>query len=213
MFEGVLGVLAFFVSSLAQVAAIAGIGVSLATHRTRRAWKIGRLAIVWLFGYGVILLLVSFTSQPRTILLGQERCFDEMCYSVQAVSSTPALTIASGVLPAQGKFLVLTLRLRSDAKRTAQHPSEPSLFILDADGRQYPQFLDAESGQPLSARQLWAQPVPPGGALTRKVAFDLAVDVRQPGLVMSEGLGPISGLVIGDENSPFHARTVFALSH
>jgi hypothetical protein len=30
---------------------------------------------------------------------------------------------------------------------------------------------------------------------------------------MSEGLGAISVLVIGDENSPFHARTVFALTH
>lgn len=211
MFEGVLGVLAFFTTLLVLGTGAVLLVIALLKRNLGRAWKIGRLCLGWVLAYLAVLLLVSFTSRPRSIPLGQERCFDEMCYSVQAVSTAHTLATASGPLSAQGDYLLLTLQLRSEARRTAQHPSEPSLMVLDADGRQFPGFLDAASGQPLTAYQLWGQAVQPGETQTHQVAFDLPVGTREPKLVMGEGVGAISGMVIGDENSPFHARTLFLL--
>lgn len=213
MLEGVFGVLAFFVSLLVLGVGAASILIAILRRHPRQAWKIARLCLGWVAVYAVILVLVALTSRPVIIPLGQERCFDEMCYSVQAVSNTPTLSTPSGSLAAQGEFLLITVQLRSAARRTAQRPSEPALFLLDADGQRQTRILDAGSGQPVTARQVWDQAVKPGETILRRIAFDLPVGARAPYLVMSEGLGAISVLVIGDENSPFHARTVFALTH
>jgi hypothetical protein len=213
MLEGVFGVLAFFVSLLVLGVGAASILIAILRRRPRQAWKIARLCLGWVAVYAVILVLVALTSRPVIIPLGQERCFDEMCYSVQAVSSAPTLSTPAGSLAAQGDFLLITVQLRSAARRTAQRPSEPALFLLDADGQRQTRILDAGSGQPVTARQVWDQAVQPGETILRRIAFDLPAGARAPYLVMSEGLGAISVLVIGDENSPFHARTVFALTH
>jgi hypothetical protein len=146
--------------------------------------------------------------------LSQERCFDEMCYSVKGVAITHAL----GQFKAQGDFYVVTVQLRSDSRGTAQKPSQPALFVVDAQGQSYSQMVNAgdepglPTGQPVTADQLWNQKIQPGQVVSRTVAFDLPAGIRQPGLVVTEGIGPLSAVIIGDESSLFHARTEFLLN-
>jgi hypothetical protein len=217
MLEGVLGMLAFLGTALGLLGGILLIGLALLARRWRRAGKIGLILLGWIAVYAVVLLGVSLTSQVRHIQLGSERCFDEMCYSVQAVSVVHTLGAIPHQVAAQGNYTLITIRLRSAAKRTAQRPSQPNLFLIDADGWSYSQMLSSGTemnlppGQPITASQVWEQPVQPGESLLRTVAFDLPIGVRQAGLVLTEGIGPLSVIIIGDENSFLHARTVFAL--
>jgi hypothetical protein len=155
---------------------------------------------------------VSFASQPKFLNLDQERCFDEMCYSVKSVTMTHTL----GQFTAQGDYYIITIQLRSAAQRTAQKPSQPDLFIVDSQGNRYSKIVNAgnefEMGQPVTNAQLWDQKIQPGEIVSRIVAFDLPRDIGQPGLVVTEGIGPLSTILIGDEGSLFHAKTEFLLN-
>ncbi len=218
MLEGVIGMLTFFVTVLGLVIAVILIGMALLRRRWARARGIGVFFLGWLGVYAAILLVVSLTSQPRTIPPGVERCFDEMCYSVQALKISHTLGEGANSLTAGGNFYILTVQLRSAAKRSAQRPSQPDIFFIDGGGKQYTHLVyagpegDFSLGQPVTAGQLWSQPIQPGKSQPRMIAVDLPADIRQAGMVITEGIGPLSVIIIGDENSFLHARTVFSLS-
>jgi hypothetical protein len=90
--------------------------------------------------------------------------------------------------------------------------------VVDARGRRFTEFVNAgpldgvAQGQPVTPRDLWNQPVAPGEEALRTVAIDLPAGVERPGLVITEGIGPLSAVIIGDENSLFHAKTQFLLA-
>ena len=218
MLEGLIGVLAFFLTILAMVTGGVIIAVALITHHAPRAQKTGILLLVWLGIYAAALMAASVTSRPQYIEAGKERCFDEMCYSIKTLSISQTLGTEPNSFKAQGKYYVMTVQLRSDSKRSAQKPSQPDLFIVGDHGDRYSQMVNAGNepgfpiGQPVTAAQLWDRKIQPGETVSRTVAFDLPADVRQPGLVVSEGIGPLSAIIIGDENSLFHAKTEFLLT-
>jgi hypothetical protein len=217
MLEGVFGVLAFLATLLVSAIGLIWAGVALLTNKKGQAWRIGRSLLVWLGVYVILLLVFSLTSRPRFYVLGEERCYDEMCHSVQAVRVAQTLGEGPTRLTAQGRFYVVTIRLRNTARRTAQRPSMAELFVLDAAGRRYTRMINAgESdnftlGQPVTARELWSQPVQPGEVMLRTIAIDLPVDVQRPGLVMTEGIGPLALIIIADEDSYLHAKNQFEL--
>ena len=218
MLEGLLGVIAFFATVLCLVIGGLILVIALLTHHRQRAIKTGRVLVIWLAVYTLLLLLASFTSQPRYIEAGKERCFDEMCYSTKVIATQATLGSGSNQVKANGMYTILTVQLRSDSKRSAQKPSQPDLFIVGAHGERVNQFFSAGSdtglpiGQPITAAQLWDRKVQPGETVSRTVAFDLPGGIVQPGLVVSEGIGPLSAVIIGDENSIFHAKTEFLLT-
>lgn len=218
MLEGLFGILAFFATILGLAIGGIGLGIALFTRHPKRAAKIGRLLLGWIGLYTVALLVTSFASQPRFLGLSQDRCFDEMCYSVKAVTVTHTLGAAPDPLKAQGDYYVVTIQLRSDSRGTAQKPSQPALFVVDAQGKHYTQIVNAGNelavpiGQPVTAAQLWDRKIQPGETVIRTVAFDLPSGIRQPGLVVTEGIGPLSAVIIGDEGSFSHASTEFLLN-
>ena len=220
MFESFFGILTFFATILVLVTGVFVIGISLLTRHFMRAGRIGLILLGWIAVYAVILLTASFTSQPRYLSIGQERCFDEMCYSVTAVTITPTLTNDFLYqLKARGNFYLVTVQLRNAARREAQKPSNPDLFVIGAGGKIYSSYIDmrasggwgAPTNLPGLVLPLWDQKIQPGETSSLTVAFDLPVDIRQPGLVVTEGIGPLSVAIIGDENSLFHAKTEFQL--
>ena len=149
---------------------------------------------------------------------GAERCFDEMCYSVKSITTAHTLDASPHPLTALGEFYIIAVQLRSAARGNAQKPSQPDLFVIDARGRRYSPAIIAGSetglpiGQPVTAGRLWDQQIQPGAVAIRTVAFDLPAGVRQPGLVITEGIGPLSAIIIGDEGSFLHAKTQFRLT-
>lgn len=206
MLAGVPGVLALFATFLAIPTCLGVILFALITRRTRLAERAGLVLAAWIGVYAALLLLFSLTSRTRYLAIGQERCFDEMCFSVTGVTTSPTL----GEAHAKGVFYIVSVQLHSEAKRTAQRPSQAELFVVDAQGRHYTQMFNAGDelglpvGQPLTTAQVWDRKLQPGETLARTIAFDLPAGVEQPGLVLSEGIGPLGVIVIGDENSLLH---------
>jgi hypothetical protein len=217
MLEGVLGVFAFFGTILGLASGGIMVITSLSSGNRKRAWKIVQVLAGWVAVYFILLLSFSLTSRPRYLQPGAERCFDEMCFSVQPVEIAPALGEGSQQLTASGYFYIVTIQLRSTARNKPQRPSMPDLFFIDAEGQRYTRVLNAaplegiEIGQPVHGDELWSERMQPGESLLRSVVVDLPADVEQPALVITEGIGPISVVIIGDENSFLHARTQFLL--
>ena len=220
MLEGLFGMLAFLATLLVLPASIIIILIALLTRHPRRAGKVGLFLLGWIGLYVAVLLVVSITSRPRYLALNQERCFDEMCYSITSVKITPTITNDwMAQFQAQGNYYVLIVRLRNAARGTAQKPSNPVLFIVDTQGVIYSHFIDMSGccwGEPTNLPglvvPLWPEKIQPGETVSQTVAFDLPVDIRQPGLAVTEGIGPLSAVIIGDEDSFFHAKTEFLLT-
>ena len=81
--------LVFFITILGLAAGLVVAGIALARKQPGRAAKAGQVLGAWIGIYAAVLLLTSFASQPRRLDPGQERCFDEMCYSVKLEQITP----------------------------------------------------------------------------------------------------------------------------
>lgn len=54
-------------------------------------------------------------------------------------------------------------------------------------------------------------PLAPGESHVARLVLDVPKDVRNPRLLVTEG-GWMTRLVIGDENSPLHRKTLFRLT-
>ena len=72
-----------------------------------------------------------------------------------------------------------------------------ALMIVCWFGRRIP-------GKPMS------KPIRPGETYTTTVVFDLPVDVKNPTLLIQDD-HPVTRLIIGHENSPFHKKIRFQL--
>lgn len=122
---------------------------------------------------------------------------------------------AIGDRTAGGVFLIVTLRLSSDAKRAVLRTGPMTAVVRDAAGRRYARFPEAErllsedgtAGLPDTA-------LGPGGSVVTRIVFDLPPDAANPRLHVrdSHPLAVLSEFVLlGDEDSALHARTTFAL--
>ena len=93
---------------------------------------------VWLVVYSVLLVVASLLTPQQVLESHQERCFDEMCFSV--LQATTQSTVGNGeqTQTAQGQFYVVTVQLRNASQRTAQKPDHPAFFLDDGQGRHFP---------------------------------------------------------------------------
>lgn len=209
--------LIFIVTFVGCAVAIVASALALVIRRFQVAWMIGRVMLVWVGLYAAALLFVSFTSSPVILDLGQEHCFDEMCFSVKGVTTTQTLGTTPHQITAHGLYYVLAVQLHNAAKRVPQRPDSAMMWITDQQGHVYTGWVNAQEtpgqpmGGPITIPQIWYRRLEPGESMTHSVAFDLPVNVVQPRLVIKEGSGP-TPLIIGDENSFFHAKTAFRLT-
>jgi hypothetical protein len=217
MIEDIFGTLAFLVTLAVFIMAGLFLIYALLTRRLAIVWKISAGLLAWAGIYLAILLSVSLLSPAPTLQPGQVRCFGEMCFTVTHVRVTKTLGEIDHPLVAKGVFYVLTVRLQNTARQATQRPDHPRLWIVAQDGSIYPAMIDPHSiqGQPagaaIPANTMWDQQLQPGKATKRTLVFDLPVDATGLRLVIAEGSWP-TPLIIGDENSFFHARTTFNLS-
>ena len=111
------------------------VGSILAALIRRRFAVVRRLSLIggaWLALYGAALLAVSLTSAPVQLAPGQERCFDEMCFSVTQVTAS-----AVGAPAAAQRYYTVTIQLRNAARGTAQKPDSPAVRLIDQRGQLY----------------------------------------------------------------------------
>jgi len=187
----------------------------------RRRWACYTLVAlaVLLAGYGLLLGAFSFTSYDRTVARGDEKYFCGMdchiAYSVQNVERVKTM----GDTTARGEFVVVTMRSHFDERTIAPRrgngaltPNPPDLELVDGSGQECPisvsgqRAWEAAHGQPHSPRD----PLRPGESYETTWVFEVP-DGAHSARMLAGWHGFPSYVLIGDEASPGHRKTYFAL--
>ncbi len=134
--------------------------------------------------YTLTLVGVGLASRNTTLPIGWRKCFDDWCFAVTEVKRS-------------GNHLDLRVET-SNTGRRAQRPDSPKLSLVfdgQAFGLACPQLndrLEGHSQHPFT------------------ITIQVPDTVQKVDLIATEGGGP-SALIIGDENSPFHGKSVWRL--
>lgn len=174
----------------------AGITISLLRHERAKAvrhslWIVG----VWVVYIGV-LLGTSLIQPQRVVTLGQDQCFDEMCFAVTGVEELPGYLIKDG-----SQLVRVSVRISNHGKEKMQSERLIQAYLIDGQGRHWMEST-AVSGVRLTAR------VAPGDSVISQPVFQVAANATGLGLVFTHGERQPGILVIGDSDSLFHKRTV-----
>jgi hypothetical protein len=205
-----VGDLLFLLTVLIFLGTMLFVLFALLTRQVRRARKISLTALLWMAGYLIALLGVSLLT-PQTVLRPhQEHCFDDMCFSVVSASTRKTLGSSPSQFTTQGSYYLITVQLRNAGRGRAQKPSSPSFVLVDQQGNSYEVVSKAE--EIIGQNPVWDRPLPAGTAATKIYVFDVPQTAKVRGLIISEGgSGFPLVLVLGDENSLFHQKTLMQL--
>jgi hypothetical protein len=176
-----------------------GAALAAAARRTRLARLLGSGALTASVVYGVLLLAASLLSRERTLVPGERKYFCEidchLAYSVDSVSDG-------------GESLSVAIRTWFDPSTIAPFrgngplsPNPRAVYLVDDAGLRYP---------PASPISPLARPLRPGESYVSTISFAVPPGAGPLRLYVGDAPG-LDDLVVGHENSPFHARTYFAL--
>jgi hypothetical protein len=183
-----MAAIALILTTLAvAIGSCLGVAAMFMGHRRQAGRRLLCVAALMII-YSLILVVVSLISRPRTLAWGQWKCFDNWCVTV--ASST--------VLQGRSPDHRVTVYIRSTARRRAQRPDNASAFLLSIDRR-----------TPIQVPGL-RQRLEPGQTTMLQLTIALPTAGLAPQLLITEGGFP-SHLVIGDENSPWHAKSSWSL--
>jgi hypothetical protein len=217
-----VGLFLMMCAGLAGVVLLAGALIAWRSRRDRLALGFagGLVGLVAL--YLATLVAVSTASQRRVLARGEVKHFCGFyldCHlgvSVDEVRTVKAVGGPEHRLAARGTYLIVALRISSDARSATLSPYGLLAMVVDERGYRYRRARDAERvllGE--SAGQRLEQKIEAGGSYTRSLVFDLPADARTPALwVIEEGLPDtlIEAFLIGDEDSLFHKPTLLSLA-
>jgi len=182
-----------------------------------RRWRLaGRLALgilaVWIVYLGVG-TAVAVLAPQHVMPVGEDRCFDEMCFAVTGFHRSATIENAGTVTKPQGVFMIVDVRI-SNRGGHAQRENGRKGVLLDQSGHVYEV---AQAGiQALSGA---AGPLPgldakvgPGQSLDTKLVFDIPADAVHPAFALGSDLAvnPAT-IVIADEAHFLHKPTIVPL--
>lgn len=159
--------------------------------------------------YMLVLIGVSLAEPRKEIPIGEARCFDDWCITVEQAARQKAI----GAANAAGTFYVVTLRVSSRAKGSPQRETDIDVYLIDDRGRRIAISLSGQvaltqaglAGEPLTSF------VAPGASFQSRLAFDVPLDAHHLGMVKaSYGWFPVR-LIIGDPQSWLHRPTITPL--
>lgn len=178
------------------VIGIVSVAVSVVKREGRKALRnFLWIVAVWVV-YLAVLIGVSLKQPQRVVALGQDRCFDEMCFTVTGSEQVPGYLIRDG-----SRLIRVSVRISNHGKRKKQSERLISAYLIDRQGRRW-----TESAS-LSGVRLTAQ-VGPGDSVMSEPVFRMAKDATGLRLVFTHGEFQPGVLVIGDSDSLLHRRTV-----
>ena len=170
-------------------------GVPGERERLRRGlWWI---AGVWVLYMGV-LLGVSLVQRQRVVAVGQEQCFDKMCFTVTGVEAVPGLMARE-----QNRLMRVSVRVTNRGDK-AQNEELIKAYLVDGQGRRW-EAAAAVSGVRLTTT------VAAGSSVVSEPLFQVARDATGLELVFTHGSRQSGILVIGDSDSLLHRRAVVRL--
>ena len=195
----------FLGSGFAVFCATVAAAIAAAAGRAGLARILGGGAMTVAVGYWVLVLGASLVSRERTLSAGEKKYFCEMdchlAYSVEGAAS-----------PERDRRLV-TVRTWFDPGTIAPFrgnapltPKPRVVYLVDDAGRRY---LPSPAVVPDDATAL-VRPLRPGESYAATFAFTVPPRARSLRLFVGDAPG-LENVIVNHENSPFHARTYFAL--
>ena len=176
-----------------------GVAVSLIQgERAKGLRHTGWIGAIWAV-YLFMLVTVSRVQPRKVVAMGEEQCFDEMCFSVTGVENLPGFLIKDG-----SRLVRVSIRITNRGKHRAQSEKLIRAYLMDNKGRRWEESA-AISGVPLTAR------VPAGDSVVSEPVFKVAGNATGLGLVFTHGRRQPGILVIGASDSLLHRRTVVPL--
>lgn len=176
----------------------AGVTISL----TRRERSKGLRNFLWILAVWAIymgMLAWSSRTQPQKIVaLGQDQCFDKMCFAVTAAQDVP------GEARDGSRLVRVSVRIVNRSKEKTQNDGLIRAYLVDGQGHKWVESA-AVSGVRLTARLV------AGGSAVSQPVFKVPGDDSGLALVFTHGHGWPGALVIGDSDSLWHRRTVVPL--
>lgn len=168
----------------------------------RRRTRQGLLWIgaVWAT-YLLVLAAVSVRQQGEQMRIGQEQCFDEMCFTVTGADEIEGF-LARG--QERARLVRVKVRITNRGKGRAQSESLVRASLVDGQGRRW------EEVRGLSGVRLTTM-VAAGGSVVSEPVFRISKDAIQLGLVLTHGRWQPGVLVIGNPDSWMHRPTVMRL--
>jgi hypothetical protein len=193
---------------LGSAAAIIIAVVALAIRRLRLAGRLALAVVVSWIAYLGVGTVVALRAPQHILALGEDRCFDEMCFAVTGWNRTPSSNTGKS-------FYQVFVRITNRSRGRAQRENGRKGVLIDRSGRVYE--VSREGMQALSTKG--ARPFPgldsqvgPGQSLETKLMFELPEDVDYPGFALDSNLAlNPARIVIGDEGHFLHSPTVVPL--
>jgi hypothetical protein len=177
--------LIFILVFLASAVTLLTAAFAAVRGRGAKALRIVRTYLICLAVYMGIVATVAVATPQRIVHLGESRCFDDWCITVEHADHKPA--------PA-GILYVVTLEVSSRAKRVAQRDNGVNVYLTDALGRRFDP-APAPSAIPLNVL------LHPGEAVETERTFTVPNDARDVGLVVGHDGPCFPGcFIIGDQS-------------
>jgi hypothetical protein len=184
---------------------ITTVGLFIGNRRlVRWTWRVATIAGVTYF-----LLLIGFSIASREHLLnqGEEKYFCEIdCHLAYSVANVRVVDEPNNL----GKEYLVTLRTRFDEKTISPErgngpltPNPRVIDLIDSIGHEYPPAGNQALALNAALR--------PGDFYDVNLTFHVPSQARGLKLFITSSGWP-EHVLIGDENSPLHARVYFALS-
>jgi len=179
--------------------------VACFVRKFRAARLILKVTAVGVIVYSGVLLVFSWTSRDHVLVQGQEKYFCEidchLAYSVVGVRTEVTGTAKTCTVTLRTRFDETTISPQrpKDAPLT---PNPRTVTLLDGQGNRW--LAAASSGVPLTTS------LKPGDSYLTELQFRVPAEVTNLRLLLTSTAWP-ERLLIGDEQSPFHGKTWFAL--
>ena len=193
---------------LGTAAALVTVLVALVLRR----WALVRrlalaLVLVWVFYLGVGTVIAVRTPQ-HFMALGEDRCFDEMCFAVTGWNRT--ISTSAG-----RSFYLVDVRITNRSRGRAQREVGRKGVLVDRSGGVYEVSqagMDASTPPGAPPYPGLDAEVGAGQNLETRLVFDLPSNVDYPGFALGSNLklNP-ARIVIGDEDHFLHWPTVVPL--
>jgi len=193
---------------LGTMAAVVTAAVALALRRLALARRLVlTVALVWVVYLGIG-TFVAIKAPQHLMALGEDRCFDEMCFAVTGWNRVPSTN-------AGRSFYIVDVRLTNRSRGRAQREFGRKGVLIDRSGRVYEVSeagMRAKSPVGTSTLPGLDAEVGPRQSLETRLVFDLPSDVDYPGFALGSDLvlNP-ARIVIGDEDHFLHWPTVVPL--
>jgi hypothetical protein len=176
---------------------LGAIGISISMFLGERAKALRHLG--WIFGiwaaYMAVLMATSLLHPQKTVAMGQDQCFGDICFAVTSVEEVPGFLIHDG-----SRLVRVSIRVSNHGRDKTQSDKLVQAYLVDGQGRRW------EESMGISSVRLTAT-VPAGSSVMSAAVFKVANDASGLSLVLTHGHWQPGVFVIGDPDSMLHRQT------